>query len=825
MSHLQRKPRLGRLPMKPHYCRLTLLLVACLAVLHGALHGNSAEPPLTFFVTSDSHYEAVTKVERNDRNRVTIARMNELPGQRWPEKLGGGPIGTPRGVLALGDLIDDGDKRGETDIEWQHFTDHFGLDGTDGLLRFPVFEGWGNHDGPPDQFIKQRVSVQAEIKRRNQLRLEKKLVSSVAPNGLHYSWDWNGIHFIQTNLYPADKQNAKVRYSLPWHDPQLALQFVRDDLATKVGTSGRPVIIMAHCGFDTDWWVVEDWTAFYQAIKPYNVIAYFHGHTGTGVKSWKPAGESQPLDVINTGQTEKGFFVVEVSAERMRLGYHVKQDSTVIEQPQWEWKYLFEKRLQPAAPGAPPAPSDNPQRTSATRQADSHTTAAERPAVAAETAAQERPAAPRRPNILLVVADDLGWSDVGWHGGFGKTPTLDRLVREGVELDQHYVQPVCTPTRAALLSGRYPGRFGPQALAPSNLRALPLGTETLASALRTLGYRTHLAGKWHLGARPEWIPNAYGFQTSYGTLTGAADPWTHKYRRGNPYEDTWQRDGQRLREEGNATELVAAEAVKRIEADRGPWFLYVPFHAVHTPVDAPEQYKRIYDGVTFHADPAKQDSRLRLAAMISQLDAKVGQFVEALERTGQRDHTLILFTSDNGGIESLRNDYVGDVGHSPLNSENDPLRGQKATLYEGGTRVAAFANWPTRLRPYKFTTPMHCVDWFPTIAELVGYRPPQDLQWDGISHWSALANSQQNSTPRSIYIAARGPSSLRRGDWKLIQFANGRRELFNLHNDPYEKMNLAKEEPEKVAELSAFLAAEQRRDQPQMPADLEGLPH
>jgi arylsulfatase A-like enzyme len=226
-----------------------------------------------------------------------------------------------------------------------------------------------------------------------------------------------------------------------------------------------------------------------------------------------------------------------------------------------------------------------------------------------------------KPNILLIVADDLGWGDVGWHGGFAKTPVLDQLVKDGVELDQHYVQPVCTPTRAALLSGRYPGRFGPQALAPSNRRAMPLGTLTLASMLKSCGYHTHQAGKWHLGARVEWIPNVYGFDTSYGTLTGAADPWTHKYRRGNPYEDTWHRDGKFFHEAGNATELVAAEALRRIQANKTPWFLYVPFHAVHTPVDSPDEFKRLYDGVKFHDDPARQNSRLRMAAMVSQVDA------------------------------------------------------------------------------------------------------------------------------------------------------------------------------------------------------------
>lgn len=431
---------------------------------------------------------------------------------------------------------------------------------------------------------------------------------------------------------------------------------------------------------------------------------------------------------------------------------------------------------------------------------------------------------PARPNILFIVADDLGWGDVGWHDGFAKTPNLDRLVREGVELDQHYVQPVCTPTRTALLSGRYPGRFGPHALAPSNLRAMPPGTVTLAAALRSLGYRTYQAGKWHLGSRPEWGPTQYGFDHGYGTLTGAADPWTHKYRRG-PYESTWHRDGVRLDEEGNATELIAAEAIRRIEEGRSPWFVYVAFHAVHTPVDAPEAFKRLYDGVKFHADPVLHESRLRMAAMIAQLDAKVGQFVEALEKTGQRDNTLIVFTSDNGGIESLKNAYVGDVGDSPLNSENDPLRGQKNTLYEGGTRVCAFVNWPGRLEPRKHAAPMHAVDWFPTLANLVGYKPKANLAWDGVDQWPALAGKASPSKPRTIYIAMRNGCALRHGDWKLIVRANSKPELFNIAADPYETQDVAANHPQTVAELQTLLARQQSLDVAEPPDDLVGLPN
>jgi arylsulfatase A-like enzyme len=451
--------------------------------------------------------------------------------------------------------------------------------------------------------------------------------------------------------------------------------------------------------------------------------------------------------------------------------------------------------------------------------------------IAACSCVAARAAEPPRPNVLFIVADDLGWGDVGWHGGAGKTPCMDRLVREGVELDRHYVQPVCTPTRTALMTGRYPGRFGPQAIAPSNLRALPPGTITLATALKSLGYATWQVGKWHLGSRPEWGPNAYGFDRSYGTLTGAADPETHKYRAG-PYEDTWHRDGVRLDEAGNATELVTAEAERLIRAaapadgePRRPWYLALSFHAVHVPVDTPEAFKRLYDGQRFDADPARHDSRLRMLAMIAQLDAAVGRLVDALDQTGQRRDTLIVFTSDNGGIESVENHYVSDVPGSPFNSDNDPLRGQKNTLWEGGTRVCAFANWPGTLAPAKCPAIVHAADWFPTLAGLVGYRPDRELAWDGLDRWDAIRGLPEAAArSKPVCIVHRNGRAVIGDRWKLIVRTKGEPQLYDLVADPSETTDRAAAEPEVVAAYAALAAADAALDLSDLPADLRAAP-
>jgi cytolysin (calcineurin-like family phosphatase) len=188
------------------------------------------------------------------------------------------------------------------------------------------------------------------------LRLQKGLVDHVSANGLHYSWNWNEVHFVQLNLYPGDAPHSETRYSAAYHDPQGSLAFLKADLAANVGESGQPVVIAHHYDLQgTDWWHEEERKAYYEAIKPYNVIVVFHGHTGTGVYRWKPDREERALDVVNTGQTENGFFVVQVTRDRVRLAYRAKTGITIIkesggERRQWEgtwgWRHTFATEIE-----------------------------------------------------------------------------------------------------------------------------------------------------------------------------------------------------------------------------------------------------------------------------------------------------------------------------------------------------------------------------------------------------------------------------------------------------------------------------------------------
>ena len=422
--------------------------------------------------------------------------------------------------------------------------------------------------------------------------------------------------------------------------------------------------------------------------------------------------------------------------------------------------------------------------------------------------ADQAAAAPgRKPNILLIVADDLGWADVGYHGSKIETPHLDRLAKTGIRLEQHYVHPMCSPTRAALLSGRYASRFG--CLAATNSRVFPPGTVTLASALKSVGYETCITGKWHLGSKPDWGPNHYGFDHSHGSLAGGVTPYTHLYKKG-PYSRTWHRNGQLVDEEGHVTDLIAREALRWIEGQRDkPWLLYVPFTAVHVPIDEPERWVKHYDGKI--DDPSYK----LYAADVTHMDHCIGQMLDALDRTGQRGRTLVIFFSDNGSFPGWRpsGKYPGTHRPMPTLGSNAPLRGAKSTLYEGGIRVPAVVSWPGVLKPRAMPHPMHCADWMPTLCALAGYEQEEDLAWDGCDVWPLLEGSTDKPAPRTLYWKfVRGRFAVRRGDWKLIVQQRKPDEHIDLATDPCENTNLARQNPDRVAELKALLADEQKRD-------------
>ena len=420
-------------------------------------------------------------------------------------------------------------------------------------------------------------------------------------------------------------------------------------------------------------------------------------------------------------------------------------------------------------------------------------------------------AAAPRPDIVFLLADDLGSADVSWRGGEILTPHLDKLARAGANLEQFYVQPVCSPTRAALLTGRYPMRLGLQVgvVRPWARYGMPLEERTLPQALREAGYETAIVGKWHLGSfDPAYLPTRRGFDHQYGHFFGAIDYFTH-VRDG---KHDWYRDDKEIREEGYSTHLIAREAVRLIrERDKSkPLFLYVAFNAVHAPLQVPDSYKKPYAHL--------KEPRRTYAGMVAAMDEAVGQITAAIEDAGMRTNTLFIFSSDNGGPRP------GTV------TSNGSFRAGKATLYEGGVRVAAFAAWDGHIKAGStVTAALHIADWYPTLLNLAGASLDQKLPIDGRDAWAALAAGAPSPHDEILLNSAPNKGGLRLGDWKLVvngsatddENEDGRAtspkdskplaprrkvesvELFNLADDPGEKKNLASERAEKVKELRA----------------------
>jgi arylsulfatase A-like enzyme len=431
--------------------------------------------------------------------------------------------------------------------------------------------------------------------------------------------------------------------------------------------------------------------------------------------------------------------------------------------------------------------------------------------------------AANQPNIVFIMADDLGNADVGYHGGAVKTPNIDKLAAEGVRMESFYGMPVCTPSRASLMTGRYAMRYGLQTLVifPSHTYGLPTDEWTLPQALKEAGYKTYMVGKWHLGhADKKYWPQNRGFDYFYGNVVGEVDYFTRE--RGGVID--WQRNGKFLKEPGYYTTLIGDDAVKLINQQdpSKPFFLYFASLAPHAPYQAPKEYLDRYADI-----PDKQ--RREYCAMISCLDDQVGRIVAALEKKGMRDNTIILFASDNGGATSAlfatgarspkeREESGGvELGHKPPAS-NGTLRGGKGSLYDGGVRVPAFANWPAKLKPAVVNDPVHMVDIMPTLLVLAGGKGSPDHPMDGKDIWPVLADGKPTPNEDILINVEAFRGAVRKGDWKLVKVAllPGKTELFDLSKDPGETTNVADQHPDIVRDLEARLLAYAKQQKPSL---------
>lgn len=395
--------------------------------------------------------------------------------------------------------------------------------------------------------------------------------------------------------------------------------------------------------------------------------------------------------------------------------------------------------------------------------------------------AQEGDEAPARPNVVVFIVDDLGFGDVGFHGGEAGTPNVDRLAAEGLSLERFYVNPICSLTRASFMTGRDPLSLGLHGNFKVNDAGLALEERMLPEAFREAGYQTALVGKWHLGGRddPAYLPRGRGFDHFYGFLGGSIDAYTHRGERGRL---DWQRNGAVLEEEGYSTELLAAEASGWLRArdPARPFLLVVAFHVVHTPVRVPAHLERKYRG------------RPAMHAVIHAMDEAVGEVLGAVDEAGLRERTLVLFMSDNGG------DPVA-------NSSNGPFQGTKGSLDEGGIHVPAVLRWPGVLEPGRSAQVVSVADLFPTLASAAGVEPGNARPFDGRDRWDLLRSGRVE--PPERVVLARNSAALLDGRWKLIASREAPTRLYDLEADPTEQHDLAAAQPEVVRRLEEYLAS------------------
>ena len=412
--------------------------------------------------------------------------------------------------------------------------------------------------------------------------------------------------------------------------------------------------------------------------------------------------------------------------------------------------------------------------------------------------AQPRPA---RPNVVLIITDDMGWADLGSYGAPDvKTPNIDRLARQGVRFTDFYANAVlCSPTRAGLISGRYQQRYGVEMAlsAPGEVpgeRGLTAAPTSLPRLLKTAGYATALVGKWHLGFTPETSPGAHGFDWFWGLKGGYHDYWQHTDSRGAL--DLWENDVP-VRDSGYTTDLITSKAIGWIGRHaREPFFIDVAFNAPHWPYQRPDvpSVARKNARPLGPADSATS-TRADYVSMVERIDRGVGEIVTALEQHGLTRNTLVIFTNDNGG------DWL---------SNNAPLFNRKWTVWEGGIRVPAIMRWPGRIPAGHVTGQVGItMDLTASVLAATSSLVPADAHPEGVNllpHVEGRAPVSERTLFWRTNVGNRTMKAVRQGDYKLVVDAN-QLLLFNVRRDPGERTDLAKSETPRVRTLRQLIVA------------------
>jgi arylsulfatase A-like enzyme len=407
---------------------------------------------------------------------------------------------------------------------------------------------------------------------------------------------------------------------------------------------------------------------------------------------------------------------------------------------------------------------------------------------AAISTPQELESSSSQPNVLFILVDDLGFGDVGYNGSEIATPNLDQMALDGMLLDRNYVYPVCSPTRAALLSGQNPLHMGITGPIDDNA-SLPPDLKIMPGYFKDLGYQTHMIGKWHLGlSETSAWPTTKGFDSYYGFLGGWIDFYTHVFAGGLD----WQRDGVSVREEGHATDLMTEEAIRIIEQRTGqPFFMWLSYNAPHSPLQHPPVYSELNDY------PEISD-RSVYAEMVTHVDDGIGRVLDSLKEQGILEETLVIFSSDNGGAPGF-------------GASNGDLRGGKRLSLEGGMRVPGLILWAGTIDSGSVLEQAIAVhDWLPTLLEAVGGDPEAVIDPYGQSMWAAIADGVEVERD-TIVMGAVGNLGVYEWPWKLVAVESAESgqsySLFNVVDDPTEQRDLAAGNPEMLARLIAEIEA------------------